>query len=400
VNPWVLALHGDLKTFLVGVVPYTWIEPEQDPAAQGTADARLKLEVAHGPWRFDAHHAVSVVQGGQALGLAGDVTGVALTAPEFVDLTWEPDVGDELVIRGRTDRLMFSIEAPHLTVTAGRQPISFGTGLVFTPMDIVNPFLGATIDTEYKPGIDALRADVFGGVSARASVVAAWVGPLPIHDPDVDPGFDDLMLATSGGFTVGTTDIIGLLAYARSEPVVGAGFTGSIGPAGVHGEATLTVPADDALEDDPFVRALLGGDVRPTTTTTLSAEVYVQTFGAADPSDYLEALTSPRFARGEVWTAGRWYAAVMAAQEITPLVDGSIAVIGNLQDPSAVVAPGFSWSVANEAVVTAGMYAGVGKRPDTISLAESLDPELLADSIQSEFGLYPIAAYLQMSAYF
>jgi hypothetical protein len=278
--------------------------------------------------------------------------------------------------------------------------VSFGTGLVFTPMDIVNPFLGATIDTEYKPGIDALRADVFGGVSTRATLVAAWVGPLPIHHPDVDPSSDDLMLAASGGFTIGTTDLIGLFAYARSEPVVGAGFTGSVGPAGVHGEATLTVPAEEAVEDEPFVRALLGGDVRPTTTTTLSAEVYVQTFGAPDPSGYLAILAGPRFARGEVWTAGRWYAAVMAAQEITPLVDVSAAVIGNLEDPSAVVAPGVVWSVANEAVVTAGMYAGVGARPDTISLTESLDPDLLAESIESEFGLYPIAAYVQMSAYF
>ncbi len=399
-NPLVVALHGDLKTFLVGVVPYNWIEPQPDPAAQGTADARAKVEVVHEPWRLDVHHAVSVVQGGQQLGLASDVTGVALTAPEFVDLTWEPDVGDDLVIRGRTDRLLFSIEAPHITFTAGRQPVSFGTGLVFTPMDIVNPFLGATIDTEYKPGIDALRADVFGGVSARGTLVAAWVGPLPIHHSDVDPSFDDLMLATSGGFTVGTTDIIGLLAYARSEPVVGVGFTGSIGPAGAHGEATLTVPAEDAEEDEPFVRALVGGDWRPTPTTTLSAEVYVQTFGASDPSGYLDILAGPRVARGEVWTVGRWYAAVMASQEITPIVDASVAVIGNLEDPSTIIAPGVGWSVADEAVVAVGAYGGVGARPDTISLTESLDPDLLANSINSEFGLYPIAAYVQMSAYF
>jgi len=126
----------------------------------------------------------------------------------------------------------------------------------------------------------------------------------------------------------------------------------------------------------------------------------VQTFGAPDPSGYLAILTGPRYARGEVWTAGRWYAGVMAAQEITPIVDASVAVIGNLQDQSAVVAPGVAWSVANEAVVSAGMYAGVGARPDSISLTESLDPDMLANSIHSEFGLYPIAAYLQMSAYF
>ena len=37
----------------------------------------------------------------------------------------------------------------------GRQPISFGNGFVFSPLDLVQPFSFATIDNEYKPGIDA-----------------------------------------------------------------------------------------------------------------------------------------------------------------------------------------------------------------------------------------------------
>jgi hypothetical protein len=140
------------------------------------------------------------------------------------------------------------------------------------------------------------------------------------------------------------------------------------------------------------VRAVVGGDVRPTTTTTINGELYLQTFGASDPSGYLAILAGPRVLRGEVWTAGRYYAAAALSQEITPLLVTNVAIIANLEDPSALIAPGISWSVADEAAVVAGMYAGVGER------AVAADP--IEDSVRSEFGLYPIAAYVQMKAYF
>jgi hypothetical protein len=391
VTPWAFALHGDVKSFFFTVFPYALQGEEVDPSAQGIADFRLKAAIEHASWRFDVHDEFSVLPA-TPTSLGGSASGVALTAPELVDLTWEPDTGDLLVIRNRIDRLLWSIEVPHAIVTLGRQPVSFGAGTIFTPMDVVNPFAPGTIDTEYKPGVDTARLDLFGGVATRASLLVTWVGEAPIYDEDIDPGLDDLILGGSGGVTIGTTDLFGLALLARNEPVLGVGFSGSIGPVGLRGEGTFTVPSEDAAETDPFVRAMLGSDFRPTSTTNVSAEVYLQTFGASDPSGYLELLAGPRYQRGEVWQTGRTYAAVAGAQEITPLVTASAAVIANVEDPSALIAPTVSWSVANEAVLAAGMYAGVGERPEP---ADSL-----ADSVESEFGLYPVSAFLQMRAYF
>ena len=56
-----LAVHGDMKTFIVGIVPYEHdVLMPPDPSGQGLADARLKLELtagdASGSYRFSCPH--------------------------------------------------------------------------------------------------------------------------------------------------------------------------------------------------------------------------------------------------------------------------------------------------------------------------------------------------------
>lgn len=429
-------LHGDVKTFFLAGQPREWFgfsddalalfeqagltEEEAldlyglaaDPYAQGVASARLKAAVTLGAVRLDAHWAAAAHSVGQDTGVPGLGTGVGLTAPEFVPLTWTPDTGDALAVRHRIDRLALAAKLPHVDVTLGRQPVGFGTGRMFTPLDLVNPFHPATIDAEYKPGVDAVRVDAYAGVSSRLTLVGAWAGTPVVGDEarDADrPVLDDLVVAASGQGTVGVTDVLAFAGDVRGEPVFGLGTVSAIGPVGVHAEATLTLPGDG---EDPFVRAVVGADGRPTGTTTLMGEAYVQTFGATDPGEYLAALESPRFERGEIWQMGQIYGAFAVAQELTPLVFANVSVIANLRDPSALVAAGASWSVADDADVALGAYVGVGEPPDRLDFGLGLDPltmspvleapseDAIAGSVNSEFGLYPAMGYLQMRAYF
>ncbi len=399
-------LSGDVKTFGVVAFPYEWVA--LDPASEaalglvgldpvdlgfgarstflGIASGRLKLRATAGPLRLDAHHVLVGRSPAEADFLPG--AGAAPPAPQAVDLDWEHEV-----LSGRTDRLALSWRPEGWSVALGRQPLTFGTGLVFTPMDVVNPFHPATIDTEYKPGVDALRVDRFLGVGGRLTLVAAWVGP-PIADPVL---WADGILAATGQTTVGLTDLHGFAGVVRTEPVIGVGVASAVGGIGVHGDATLT------LGEAPFVRSVAGAVWRPTPTTTLTGEAYLQTFGAARPEGYLEVATSDRFARGEVWQMGRYYASLSVAEELTPLIGGTLALVANLADPSALGVLGLTWSVADEAVVSAGAYLGLGARPDRVEVGlDGAGPTLqdLAPTVRSEFGLYPHAAYVQMSAYF
>jgi hypothetical protein len=427
------SLNVDLKTFLVGSFPSPWIAPPElppalepllpdgfsaddllaasglgaDPTATGAGATRLRGELRLGKVVLLGHHEV-FLGSSAASPLGGTSSGVGLQAPELVDLTWQPDTGDRMQLRGRTDRLSVTAESKGVQLVVGRQPVSFGTAFVFTPMDVVNPFSAATIDTEYKPGVDAVRLDGFFGTSGKVTVVGAWAGA-PIHTPDrAAVGARDVIAAASGQVTAGVTDLVGLVGLVRGDVVGGVAFASSVGPVGLHGEATVTSPAEEAAEDDPFVRAVLGADGRPTSKTTVSGEVYLQTLGAADPSGYLAFAGGDRFTRGELWTMGRGYAALSVAQELTPLVAGSVAVITNVLDPSALVAPGLSISAADDVTVGLGGYVAVGARPDEVPLgfdAATLQitppsTEALAASVNSEFGLYPTAVFLNTRAWF
>ena len=84
------------------------------------------------------------------------MTGVGLQAPEAVELSWKLEDTD-LFLQGRTDRLFAQATVGQSTIRLGRQAISFGHGLVFNPMDLVQPFSIATIDNEYKPGMHLIE---------------------------------------------------------------------------------------------------------------------------------------------------------------------------------------------------------------------------------------------------
>lgn len=381
------SLHGDLKPYFLAA-RISGGDAEPTYVGAGLVNGRLQGVLSSGSLRAEAHWAFSASTGGLGGATVAASTGAAASAPELLPLSWSPDLGEDLSFQHRIDRLVLSARLNKVDLTVGRQPVSFGAGRFFTPMDLVNPFGPATIDSEFKPGVDALRVDAYPGQTGKVTAVAAWAGQPVVGERAVYyPSLDDLVLASSGQLTVGVTDVLGFLGYVRAEPVLGLGAVSSVGPVGVHGEGTLTLPQDD----DPFVRAVVGADGRPGPKTTLMGELYVQTLGAGDPEGYLSVLSSERATRGELWLAGRYYAAVAVAQELTPLVSVNGSVIANLGDPSALLAVGGSCSLADEADLVFGGYWGLGEAPST---------GMGAITANSEFGMYPIMGYITMRAYF
>ena len=418
-KPLKVSVNGDVKSFFVATLPYEnelytalGLFPE-DPTAQGILDGRLKLKAEAGGVRLLAHHALTALT--PAAALSTTQTGVGLTAPQLVDLTWQawaPEDGesaskDAMVLRGRTDRLVLSTDAGPLTLSIGRQPISLGNGLAFTPLDLISPFFPTTVDQEYKPGVDSVTADLFFGMSTQISVITAYVHPETLADAE-DWVVEGMAYALYAQHTFWRNDVGLLLGEIRGDEVLGLTVASYAGPVGLHGDVTYTLPDDD--EEDPFLRAVVGALWMPRGGTSLSGEVYHQTLGATDPDDYLSQLSTERYTRGELWLAGRTYASLALGQEITPLIQSNLAVIANVVEPSALVAPGITVSVSDEVQLALGGFAGVGERPDEGSLEDLLDPRtgaLLegdalneAMGLNSEFGFYPSSAYVQLRAYF
>ena len=110
---------------------------------------RLNLKLRSGAWTFDSDY--------QLLALQGD--GLKLTGPpnddrRLFNLTDIIDESSDSAILHRLDRLWLGYTSEKTVVRVGRQALSWGHGLAYAPMDLVNPFDPASIDTEYKSGDD------------------------------------------------------------------------------------------------------------------------------------------------------------------------------------------------------------------------------------------------------
>ncbi len=84
--------------------------------------------------------------------------------PLTVTITDEPT----LTLRDTVDWVYAAYTRGPVTITLGRQPVSFGRAKLWSPMDLVAPFALTEVDTEYRPGADAVRIDLAARRPARA----------------------------------------------------------------------------------------------------------------------------------------------------------------------------------------------------------------------------------------
>ena len=395
--------NADVKSFFVTVHPYDHILMPPTDTAQAFVDGRLKLDwTLSNAISIEAHHVITagtpqyqtqleieLAQMGVEMEDTAStmMTGVGLQAPEAIELSWRLQDTD-LFLQGRTDRLFAQATVGQSTIRLGRQAISFGHGMVFNPMDLVQPFSIATIDNEYKAGIDALRIERYFGMTGQITGVVAYAGSWDI---------EGLTAVVNANGTFGMTDLSLFGGMVRSDRVVGTGVVSSIGAVGLHSDVTLTVPDSD--DEDAFVRWTTGAFWRPFSTSSVTMEYYYQSLGAEKAADYLEFAQSDRYARGEIWVMGQHYLSLAWAQEVTSLSSANLALIGNVVDASMLLSPSLSISVSDEVQLVAGGFVGLGEQPKTTSVTEVLiNPEAL--QVNSEFGMMPGSGFLQLRSYF
>ena len=395
-------VHADLKQFFLAGFPEEHLLSPPGNYGQGFLDGRLKIRFEGENWSSEVHHVITMGSKAPTTQLEIELqnfgmeleeensgsfmTGVGLQAPEAVELSWKGDEETDLFLQGRTDRLYIKGSVGPIDLQIGRQPISFGNGFVFSPLDLVQPFSFATIDNEYKPGIDAVRLDGYIGMSTHITAVAAYA-----DDWDVD----GMTYVLNGSTTIGWTDLSIFLGKVRSDNVLGVGVVSSIGPVGIHSDISYTIPDSDT--EDPFVRTVVGAMHKPFEKSTINGELYYQSLGKSNPEDYLEFSQSERFGRGEIWLMGQSYVSVAWSQELTPLVQGNLSVIGNLNDQSTMLSPGISISVSDNTQASLGGFMGIGEQPEDVALSDLMEDTQI---LNSEFGFFPKMFFAQMRCYF
>ena len=157
------------------------------------------------------------------------------------DLTSILDDSNKNALLHRLDRFWVGYAGEKTVVRFGRQALSWGNGLLYAPMDLVNPFDPATIDTEYKSGDDMLYMqylrdsgdDIQGAVVFRRNVLTG----------DVES--DEATVALKYHGFAGEREYDVLVAENYGNTVVGAGYAQSVGGAIWRGDVVVTDSSDD-----------------------------------------------------------------------------------------------------------------------------------------------------------
>ena len=350
------------------------------PTVVGIFDTRLYFERKTSRYQFVIHPQLTL------RGFSHEVGGIASlgrgpSPPRWLPLSYNFVDESTVKLRGSIDRLYLSYTLGPATMSVGRQAVTFGRGKLWRTSDVVSTFSLTEVDTEYKPGSDALRIDINFGESRDLTVVAA-AGEIESaeHDAEVTMQGSTALARYQHGGTVG--EIGAMAGMVRGDIFVSLDGTLDLGSFDIYGEASLTPTATDS----PIVKGLVGATFKPGAKVTFTPEFMYSGFGAWHSEDYLTALSSERIAIGEQTTIGRLYTGLATQVELDPLWNLVTAQIVNLHDPSGLFSLALQHNLANNASVLVGAYAPMGKLPESGFIPLP----------QSEFGSYPYFVFTEL----
>lgn len=141
----------------------------------------------------------------------------------------------DFLLNSTIDRLYFQYTRDKLEVNIGRQRINWSQSFAWNPNDIFNASNYFDVDYPEKPGSDAIRLQYYTGMASSAEAVIKMdhkkkITAAALYRTSVK-GYD---LQFLGG------------SMNEEELVVGAGWSGSLGPVGFRGEISSLFPYKDS----------------------------------------------------------------------------------------------------------------------------------------------------------
>jgi hypothetical protein len=353
---------------------------------------RLMTEPALGPLDLEVayEHLLSYSERAVSAAVGSIIGGLTPGGGEWLDLQWTIEDSDHWLWRHRFDRLSLRYAGEAFEVTVGRQTISWATTLFLTPADPFAPFDPADPFREYRGGVDAIRFQAFPGTLSDIDLV------LRMSDSRVG----ETLTALARGRTVWKGWELSAWAGSLHEHAAAAfAAAGAVGRFAIRGELSLREENDELI-----VRRTIGVDTRVSAFDRdlhLALEYQHDELGASSSEELLELLIPEEFADGELQVMGRDALArgelqVLGQDEIAgsgsyqihPLLNTSLLALWNLNDFSALIVPGASYSASNEVTLQAGLFLGLGE-----------SAERLLD-IKSEYGDLPTTVYVSLTAFF
>ncbi len=287
----------------------------------------------------------------------------------------EEGAGSDVDARLMLDRLSLKFTTSVADITVGRQAITFGKAYFWNPLDVFFAFGATQFDRDYKPGVDALVADIPIGDFSGFTLVGA------MGDIDSDNLYRESAILGRAYTTLVDWDVALQGGKIRGGYQLGAAASGEIWVIETRAEAAYFWPMQDDPVDDHLM-GVLGLGHRFENSLQLETE-YLYNGGA--PDDLLQGFALVE--QGRLLHASQHITGLVASYEILPILSGSMAWLLEWDHTSVLLQPSLAYSAADEVDILAGALIALGQRPS------GLQP-------RSEFGTYPHFFYVHIKAYF
>lgn len=342
---------------------------DETPAYDHTADLRMMFKQDFGPVRLLIDHSTVLLSGDRtALGRDPSSTvdqTVTNDDRRWVDLTRDIEDGSRHVSFHRLDRLALQWQPGDWSITLGRQAVSWGSGIVFQPMDLFNPFSPTVVDRDYKAGDDlvlidrllpnghdlqllhVLRRDEEGHVTDEVSSTAfKWHGYWKALEFEVlaarhyDEEVAGVTLRVPLGQALLRTDIVG----TRVESL-GGGHEWQVSGI-INADISFMLGRKNAYAFAEYFHNDWGVDDLPPTPLALPPELF------------------NRLERGELFNLMKDYLAVGGRLEWHPLINHSLTIISNLHDDSSLLQTELSYEPTDRQSLQLGWIEPLGRAGD------------------------------------
>ena len=355
--------HGKLRG-LANALPSDSVIRDFSPSVPVDIEGelRLNLEASRGRWQADAAYTLFALYGDR-VSFSREVIQIVPRYPDdatrLFDLTHVFEDSGKRLFLHRLDRLSIGYTTDDLVLKVGRQVLSWGNGLYYSALDLVNPFSPAAIDTEYKLGDDMLYAQRLfeSGNDLQAAFVAR-------RNPATgDPSSSRSSALLKYHAFVGGTELDVLFGRHYDEPVFGLGLVQSVGGGVLRSDVALT-DSDDGLK----ARFLANGSlswVAFDRNMSGSLEYFYSGYGLSDSGVTIADVASDAelaawLTRGDLFSIGRHNVAGSVLIEISPLASVSPTVLANLSDGSALLQLIGRYSLSDNAELLGSLNVPIG----------------------------------------
>jgi hypothetical protein len=297
----------------------------------------------------------------------------------------ESSVNDSTRVGYEVDRASYKQSFDKLTFAIGRQPVDWGSGRFWQPLNVFGAFAPTDLDTDFKPGIDVAVIDWYPSNFSSLTLVYAFA---PHNNNEIENS-----AAVHYRRQLGEQIEMSLLAgQVIGNTVMGVSLEGDWKGMGWRLEG-VRENIDEINKNTLFWIA--GLDYQFENGLLIAAEWYSHNGGANSEAALSNLTINQQLEYGLQQQLEKKLLGIVVSKEVTPLVQGSYTMLlGMLNDDEGQLATSLmhqltlTYSVSNESDLLFSFLYGNGK-----GLNSSGAP-------RSEFGHLPTSMTVRLRLYF